>query len=107
MNIESVAYHRNGIGGDPFYAVLFHDPKVAGSRFIGIVPSIYVPASDGEDADLTPTYNSDSGCVPCYVLDVRLAAQGNIEFGSNSWRGDNYFPELVEAAQTHAEALLV
>jgi hypothetical protein len=60
------ARHRNGICGSPFQVVLFHD---GASRKLGIL----------FDA---PTY--------CAVLDIEKLAQGDIAFGSNSWRGDHY-----------------
>ena len=39
----------------------------------------------------------------CAVLDVAKLAAGDIAFGSNSWRGDEYEPELRRAIATTNE----
>lgn len=101
VKVSSVAYHRNGVGGDPFYVCLFTDSAERGALFVGIVPSVYVLSDDEGE---TPEYNADSGCLPCYVLDVKRLAQGDIAFGSNSWRGDRYFEPLRLAAQSYETA---
>ena len=40
----------------------------------------------------------------CAVLDVAKLAAGDIAFGSNSWRGDNYEANLRKAIKMHQEA---
>src|SRR5258708_5809710 len=100
VKVSSVAYHRNGIGGDPFYVCLFTDSEQRNAQFVGIVPSVYVSDEDHE----APDFSAESGCQPCYVLDVNLLAAGDIAFGSNSWRGDNYFETLRLAAQSYSTA---
>ncbi len=75
--MTSVAYHRNGIGGAPFYVVLFHDGE---SRKVGLV--------------FDAPYH-------CAVLGVDLLAQGDIAFASNSWRGDVFEPKLRRIIQNH------
>ena len=37
----------------------------------------------------------------CAVLDVARLAQGDIAFGSNSWRGDRFEPHLRAAVARH------
>ena len=69
LNIIDIASHRNGICGTPFAVVLFEDGGAEGSRKVAIL--------FGEE------YH-------CAVLDVAKLAAGDIAFGSNSWRGDNY-----------------
>jgi hypothetical protein len=78
LNITDIAYHRNGIGGAPFYVVLFEDIGAESSRKVGIV--------------FTQALN-------CAVLDVAKLAAGDIAFGSNSWRGDQYEACLREAVR--------
>jgi hypothetical protein len=73
IRIITIAYHRNGIGGAPFHAILFEDGGPEGSRKLGIV----FEAPDH-----------------CSVLDVEKLAAGDIAFGSNSWRGDRFEPAL-------------
>jgi len=77
MKTIDIAYHRNGISGSPFYAVLFHDGE---SRKLGIV------------------FDEPSQCA---VLDVELLASGDIAFASNSWRGDVFEPSLRRIIQNH------
>jgi len=73
LTIIDIAYHRNGICGAPFATVLFEDIGPEGSRKIAIL--------------FEAEYH-------CAVLDVAKLAAGDIAFGSNSWRGDNYEPLL-------------
>jgi hypothetical protein len=79
-NIIAIARHRNGIDGAPFHVVLFEDnPGPEAIRKVGIVFD-------------EPRH--------CAVLDVALLAAGDIRFGSNSWRGDQYEPHLRDAIRT-------
>ena len=70
--VLAIDHHRNGVTGCPFGIVLFNYGK---RKMVGII-------LDNEDL------------CPCVVLDVDLLSQGNIEFGTNSWRGDDFYPEL-------------
>jgi len=76
--VLSVDYHRNGVMGTPFNVVLFVD-KESGENFVGIVPS------------------QDENERNAFVLSVDKMANGDIAFGSNSYRGDNYASELKAA----------
>jgi len=78
LKILDTAHHRNGISGAPFHAVLFHDRGPEGSRKVGIL-------------------FDDPG--HCAVLDIDKLALGDITFGSNSWRGDDYEPYLRQAIE--------
>jgi len=82
--IISIARHRNGVGGAPFDIVLFKDTGGQGSRKVAI---LFEPAGF------------------CAVLDVDKLATGDIAFGSNSWRGDDYEPPLRQAVQMHYDML--
>ena len=68
IQVDSIDYHRNGVSGMPFYAVLFTDPDVG-----RMVASVF----EGSDSF-------------CAVYRIASLASGDIEFGSNSWRGDEY-----------------
>jgi hypothetical protein len=74
--IIAIDYHRNGIDGAPFHAVLFDDSGDEGSRKLGIVFD-------------EPFHVA--------VFDVAKLAAGNITFGENSWRGDRFEPALRQA----------
>ncbi len=76
LTIIAIAQHRNGICGAPFDVALFKDAGPEGSRKAAI---------------LFPEEGR------CAVLDVAKLAAGDIAFGSNSWRGDHYEPQLREA----------
>jgi hypothetical protein len=80
LKIIDIAFHRNGICGAPFDVVLFQDHGPEGSRKVAIL--------------FEEPYH-------CAVLDVTKLAAGNIAFGSNSFRGDIYEPELRTAVINH------
>ena len=67
--------HRNGVAGAPFEVVLF---KVHRER----------------DAKVAILFDEPGHFA---VLDVHSLAAGDIAFGSNSWRGDDFEPSLREA----------
>ena len=82
LKIIATACHRNGICGEPFEVVLFEDRGPEGSRKLAILFD-------------EPHY--------CAVLDIAKLAAGDIEFGSNSFRGDNYEPHLRQAIHSNNE----
>ncbi|HVS34963.1 MAG TPA: hypothetical protein VMS17_05235 [Gemmataceae bacterium] len=75
LKIIDTAHHRNGVAGSPFDVVLFKVQREQGVK-VGVL-------------------FDDPGA--CAVLDVTLLAAGDIAFGLNSWRGDEYEPELRRA----------
>lgn len=82
LSIEQVQTHRNGIGGAPFHVLVFRDPNEG--RMLGIV---------FEQKYHVAVFNLDK------------LAQGDIAFGSNSWRGDQYEPYLRKAVAKHEHAI--
>lgn len=80
VEIQEVAYHRNGVCGVGFYAVRFlfqPDGCTAKENFLAIVFD-----SPGE----------------CAVIGLdRIATQGVAFARGNSWRGDHFEGELREA----------
>lgn len=76
LNTIAIAHHRNGICGAPFRAMLFDDSGPEGSRKVGIV------------------FDEPHHCA---VLDVAKLTAGDLAFGSNSCRGDQYEPHLRKA----------
>jgi hypothetical protein len=72
LKIIEASYHRNGIRGEGFYAVLFDDK---------------------EQGRMIASLFDESGY--CAVYSVKLLADGNIAFANgNSWRGDVYEAHL-------------
>ena len=76
ITVHNLAHHRNGVGGAPFDVFLLEDSDSKGRRKVAIL------------------FEAESHCA---VLDVAKLAEGDIAFGSNSWRGDNYEPHLRAA----------
>jgi hypothetical protein len=76
ITIMNIDRHRNGISGAPFTAIVFRDTGEGASVKVGIV----------FDA-------------PCHtaVLDINKLVECDVQFGSNSWRGDVYEPHLRQA----------
>jgi hypothetical protein len=80
LQIIAIAHHRNGVAGTPFDLVLFKQRGRRTSIMVGILFD-------------DPGY--------CAVLDLAKLAAGDIAFGSNSWRGDEFEPELRAAVIEH------
>ena len=72
IKLLSADYHRNGVMGEGFYVGLFMDNDGSTKLFV------------------------DFGEERFAVLDVNKMSQGDIEFGSNSWRGDHYWTAIRE-----------
>jgi hypothetical protein len=79
IRIVATAYHRNGVSGAPFHAVLFEDANGENTRKLAIL------------------FEQPSCCA---VLDVARLANGDIAFGSNSYRGDVFEERLRAALQS-------
>jgi hypothetical protein len=73
IKIISMDVHRNGISGEPFYPIIFESE---GARMLGVV-------------------FGESGY--CAVLNLDVAAAGDIRFFYNSFRGDRFEGELRKA----------
>lgn len=74
IHIENIQRHRNGVAGAPFHVLVFRDPDEG--RMVAIV---------FEQEYHVAVFNLDK------------LTQGDIAFGSNSWRGDRYEPHLRKA----------
>lgn len=66
LSIIDIAHHRNGIAGVPFHVVVFND---------------------GESVKIGVLFGTDNHCA---VFDLAKLAAGDIRFGSNSYRGDDF-----------------
>jgi len=74
IKVTDIAYHRNGVMGNGFFAVAFLNKD--GNKNMRMVATVF----------------EERGNIA--VLNVDLLASGNIKFAENSWRGDNFEPEL-------------
>jgi hypothetical protein len=88
VEVTQVAYHRNGISGVPFHAVLFV------ARVEGLTPG------ERRERFLASVFD-EPGAVSLISLD-RIATEG-VTFGPNSWRGDQFEPELRAAISQFEE----
>lgn len=79
MKAISIDHHRNGIAGRPFYVAILKDGK---KRKVVI-------RADGDPTGI-------------FVLDIDLLNAGVIEFGKNSFYGEDY-SEAMSAAITDFE----
>lgn len=90
MDIKTIAYHRNGVGGESFFVATFTED---GRNLVAVL----FPEWD----DTTTTYTWSTSHNPrCAVLDADLVGQGEVRFGYNSFRGDFYADRLLAAANT-------
>jgi len=73
LKIKQASFHRNGVGGEGFTAIIFHDYDLK--------------------QDMIASLFDESGY--CAVYSIHELSQGNIEFANgNSWRGDQFEAEL-------------
>lgn len=74
LELVSLAYHRNGISGEPFHVVIF---KRDGRPMVGV------------------QFLQSQMCTA--VFDIEKLSEGNIGFAAgNSWRGDAYSDVIYE-----------
>lgn len=77
LKIIEASFHRNGVCGAPFYAVLFEDRE------------------NEEEADRLMIASIFEEPFTCAVYSVARLQDKNIAFAmGNSWRGDEYEAEL-------------
>ena len=93
--VIGIAYHRNGVAGDAVVVARVKDHDLDGRIFVAMVPA-WAVRYEGKSI-----FDKSSGGYPCYVIDPEVAAgeDGTVEFGANSWRGDNFFQTVVDAAR--------
>lgn len=81
MKIVQIEYHRNGVMGEGFYAVIFDEQN-----------STWVENGIKRPERFMATVFKAPGHVSVFSVD-RLKESG-VTFGENSWRGDHYELEL-------------
>ena len=88
--VLQVAYHRNGICGAPFHAILFQTDH-----------QVQVNGVDRDATFLATVFEEPDHCA---VICVDLLEGCGVTFTNNSWRGDHFEPELRAAiAAYHKE----
>jgi hypothetical protein len=83
IKIKKIAHHRNGVGGNGFYVVLF-SWKEEGTHKRNMQGIIF------------------NGRGNCAILDVDEMVKCNIDFAmGNSWRGDHFESDLRKAIKEY------
>ena len=88
----SVAHHRNGVCGEPFHCVIFD-------------------WTDGDETNrMLAVRFADDECEEYQnpriaVFNVAALYESNIEFGSNSFRGDHFVEYIDHAIKQHYKDL--
>lgn len=85
MEIIEIDFHRNGVSGESFYAVLFK-----------------YKANKGEETFLASVFE-ESGY--CSVISLDRIEKYGIRFGNNSWRGDHFETDLRKAIEEYRKKL--
>lgn len=95
-SVDEVSWHRNGVGGAGFYAVLFRADvpatKNEEARIFAITARDKI-----EDARWLGILFDEPG--HCAVICLDLLEKCRVRFGANSWRGDIFEPELRQAIE--------
>jgi hypothetical protein len=87
LKIKYIDHHRNGVGGAPFDVVLFD------FTYEGVTePMVAIVFRE-------PQHTA--------VLNIEKLAEGDVEFGSNSYRGDWFDAQLRKAIKNLNEESLV
>lgn len=81
INITNITHHRNGVAANGFAVVLFTTGR--GKSRQNMVATVF----------------PERGNIA--VLDADMTAAGNIKFGENSWRGDEFESQLRSAIAAH------
>ena len=94
MNIKplKVAYHRNGVGGEPFHCVIFDNIEEGKTNRM-----LAVRFADEKNLN---GYETNPRIA---VFDIALLHDSVIEFGQNSFRGDHFADDIDQAIKAHYE----
>ena len=87
MKVTEIEYHRNGICGNGFNIVnfVFQD----GRKYRKMMAVIFEEKGN------------------CAVFDQEMLGQGNIKFGENSWRGDDFEKDLRREIELYYDDAIV
>lgn len=87
--IHVIAYHRNGVGGEPFYVITFRDIEEE-RDMVAVLFENDAPSRPGRFVNPRTA-----------VFDRSMLGNGEIAMGTNSWRGDVYDPALRDALRAN------
>jgi hypothetical protein len=83
IKIKQIAYHRNGVAGEGFHVILFTSKEI--------------PCNQTKTRNCNFIATVFNGIGQVTVIDIDVAAAGCVEFGLNSWRGDDFEAALRDA----------
>lgn len=95
MNVTKVhqcVYHRNGVSGEGFWAVIFDAEEHRAHEDLGSRRFIATVFDDDVEAWKERRLVNPH----CAVFDIGMLAEVGVTFGHNSWRGDHFFAPLCE-----------
>lgn len=84
IRVDEVAFHRNGVSGEGFHALLFRERE--GRHWRKFLASVF----------------EGPGVLSVICLD--LVAEHGVASFENAWRGDHYEPHLRKAIAEYEEA---
>lgn len=87
--VVQVAYHRNGVGGEGFHAVIF--------EIVPELSSSYYTRSKKARQTLVASVFEGRGQVAIFDVSKLSDPTIGVAFGENAWRGDHYEAELRAA----------
>jgi hypothetical protein len=104
IEIEEVAYHRNGVAGYPFYVITFQT-RYDGGEWMPMVGVVFdyedvAIKSENEYEAIAPTDGVFRNPRTA-VFRRDLLGKGVVAFGANSWRGDHFDGALRSAIVEH------
>lgn len=94
-------YHRNGVGGRPFYVCTFTYIEDDGES--EEMMAVMFPSAEGSSPYFLPLFDSSEQGEEVAVFNRTRLAEGTIAFGRNSYRGDRF----VEPLRTLLHAALI
>jgi hypothetical protein len=86
LSDPKIEFHRNGCFGAGFHLVTFSHRESPRGRRSAMLATVFE----------TPGHVA--------VVNVEMAAQGEVRFGVNSWRGDEFEPWLRDQIRVWADA---
>ena len=103
MNVHEIAYHRNGVSGEPFYVVSFSDSSKLSGYDNDRIPREMLAVVF--DMDVEAPEDPSTGNPRTAIFDRTKLGAGVIAFAENSWRGDYYDRELRQAIRANERRL--
>lgn len=96
MKLKTLAYHRNGVNGDGFWAVAF-TWRGGLKKPLDMVATVF-ESNEHDGLEVHPCTGRLA------VLDAGLASRGVVSTRFNGWRGDDFEPQLRQWIAQHQAA---